>query len=178
MFRLVTPHYRVHRVEELTPARLRQWKLGALLLDVDCTLSRYHQDEAPPLVAAWVEELRLAGVRLCLVSNGGGPRIRQFARRLRTPCVSMAMKPFPWGLRAAMDTIRSLPLETAIVGDQIFADVMAGRLAGIRAILVDPIHPEEEPWFTRLKRLPERAVLARLGWAGGNCAEPGLGIRD
>ena len=50
----------------------------------------------------------------------------------------------------------------AIVGDQIFADVMAGRLSGIRAILVDPIHPEEEPWFTRLKRLPEHAVLARL----------------
>ena len=49
-----------------------------------------------------------------------------------------------------------------MVGDQIFADVMAGRLAGIRSILVDPIHPEEEPWFTRLKRLPERFVLRRL----------------
>ncbi len=180
MFRLVTPHYRVHRVEELTLARLRQWNLCALLLDVDCTLSRYHREEAPPLVAAWVEELRLADIRLCLVSNGRGRRIRHFAQRLRTPCISTAMKPLPWGLRAAMDTIHSLPLETAIVGDQIFADVMAGRLAGIRAILVDPIHPEEEPWFTRLKRLPERAVLARLTWAGGSCsrAEKGAGSAE
>ena len=79
-----------------------------------------------------------------------------------------------------METIHSLPLETAIVGDQIFADVMAGRLAGIRAILVDPIHPEEEPWFTRLKCLPERAVLARLTWAGGSCsrAEKGAGSAE
>jgi predicted HAD superfamily phosphohydrolase YqeG len=49
-----------------------------------------------------------------------------------------------------------------MVGDQVFADVMAGRLARIRSILVEPIHPEEEPWFTRLKRLPEQRILARL----------------
>ena len=38
---------------------------------------------------------------------------------------------------------------------------MAGRLAGVRSILVDPIHPEEEPWWTRMKRWPERVLLAR-----------------
>jgi predicted HAD superfamily phosphohydrolase YqeG len=35
-------------------------------------------------------------------------------------------------------------------------------LAGIRTILVTPIHPEDEPWFTRLKRRPERFLLSRL----------------
>ena len=49
-----------------------------------------------------------------------------------------------------------------MVGDQLFADVMAGRLAGVRSILVEPIHPEEEPWLTRLKRRPEQFVLGRL----------------
>jgi len=39
--------------------------------------------------------------------------------------------------------------------------VMAGRVAGVRTIWVDPIHPEEEPGFTRLKRWPERVMLAR-----------------
>ena len=28
-----------------------------------------------------------------------------------------------------------------MVGDQLFADIMAGRLAGIRTILVKPMHP-------------------------------------
>ena len=72
------------------------------------------------------------------------------------------MKPLPWGVWSALRKLHSPPAETAIVGDQLFADVMAGRLAGVRSILVEPIHPEEEPWFTRLKRLPERFVLARL----------------
>jgi predicted HAD superfamily phosphohydrolase YqeG len=44
----------------------------------------------------------------------------------------------------------------------VFADVMAARAAGLRSILVRPIHPEEEPWFTRLKRPLERLVMRRI----------------
>jgi uncharacterized protein len=162
MLRLVTPHIRVECVCELTPEHLRELGLRTLLLDVDCTLTRYHQHELSPEVAAWIEELRAADVGLCLVSNGMGRRIRSLAKKLGLPCVAKAMKPLPWGVWSAMRKLNSLPAETAIVGDQIFADVMAGRLAGVRSILVRPIHPEEEPWFTRLKRRPEQFVLRRL----------------
>ncbi len=164
MLGLVTPHYRVSGVQELKPERLRQWGLRALLLDVDCTLTRYRQGEVSPEVAAWIEELRAAGIGLCLVSNGLGRRIQQLAERLGLPCVAKAMKPFPWGIWSALRKLQSAPSQTAMVGDQLFADVMAGRLAGVRTILVRPIHPEEEPWYTRLKRLPERAVLERLNY--------------
>ena len=102
------------------------------------------------------------GIGLCLISNGMGRRIRCLAGRLDLPCVSKALKPLPWGVWAAMRTLHAEPSQDAIVGDQLFADVMAGRLAGIRSILVEPIRPEEEPWFTRLKRRPEQFVLARL----------------
>ena len=91
-----------------------------------------------------------------------GPANPCLAERLGLPCVSKAMKPLPWGVWSAMQKLHAGLSQTAMVGDQLFADVMAGRLAGIRSILVEPIHPEEEPWFTRLKRLPERLVLAWL----------------
>jgi uncharacterized protein len=161
MLHLLTPHYRVETVQELTLERLRQWQLRTLLLDVDCTLTRYRRGEATPEVAAWLEQLRGAGIGLCLVSNGMGPRIRQFAARLDLPCVAKAMKPFPWGVWAALRKLQAQPAQTAMVGDQLFADVMAGRMAGVRSILVRPIHPEEEPWYTRLKRLPEAFLLGR-----------------
>ncbi len=162
MLHLLTPHDRLKSVCELTPERLRGWGLRALLLDVDCTLTRYRQRDVAPEVAAWIAELHAAGVGLCLVSNGLGPRIQSFARSLDVPCVARAMKPLPRGLHAAMRKLGVAPNQTAMVGDQLFADVMAGRLAGVRTILVEPIHPEEEPWFTRLKRLPEQLVLWRL----------------
>jgi len=173
MLQFLTPHFRIDRVEELTPKRLREWGLSALLLDVDCTLKRYGRQEVSPEVAAWIEQLRAKGIVMCLVSNGMGGRIRRFAERLDLPCVSLAMKPLPRGIRSAMRRLALRPSQTAMVGDQLFADVMAGRLAGVRTILVRPNHPEEEPWFTRLKRRPERWLLGRMRDQGpGDVPEP------
>jgi len=73
----------------------------------------------------------------------------------------MAVKPLPVGCWRAARKLGLARRQTAMVGDQLFADVVAGKLAGVKTILVRPIHPEEEPWFTRLKRPLERAVLAR-----------------
>jgi len=162
MLRLVTSHYRIDCVEELTPARLGEWGLEALLLDVDCTLKAYTASEVSPRVAAWLGELRAAGIGLCLVSNGRGRRIARFAQRMGLPYVAIALKPLPWGLRRAVRQRGFDRRRTAMVGDQVFADVMAARLAGLTSIWVRPIRPEEEPWVTRVKRPLERLVHG--GW--------------
>ena len=159
MLRFIAPHVRVESVCQLSLERLRELGLEALLLDVDCTLKRYRDREVTPEVAAWLEELRSGGIGLCLVSNGLGNRIRRFAEKLDLPFVAKALKPFPFRLRATVRRLSFPPSRTAMVGDQLFADVMAGRLAGLKSILVRPIHPEQEPWFTRLKRRPERLLL-------------------
>lgn len=161
MFHFLTPHHRVASVLELTPQRLRDLGLESLLLDADCTLKRYRSAECAPGVAEWLESMRQAGIGLCLVSNGLGERIGRFAAAAGVPFVAKAMKPLPSGCRRAMRTMGFRRESTAMVGDQIFADIMAGRLAGLTTILVDPVHPEEEPWFTRLKRRPERWILRR-----------------
>jgi len=159
MLQFIAPHIRVESVQELSLSRLAELQLDALLLDVDCTLKRYRDREVTAEVAGWLAELRAAGIGLCLVSNGLGHRIGQFADQLDLPYVAKAMKPFPFRLRAAVQRMGFQPQRTAMVGDQLFADVLAGRLAGLTSILVRPIHPEEEPLFTRLKRGPERCLL-------------------
>ena len=162
MLRWLTPDYRVAKVEALSPELLRQWGIRALLLDADCTLKPYRAADVTPEVAAWLGAMRAAGIGLCLVSNGYGRRIGEFAARVGLPFVAKAMKPLPVGCRAALRTMAFPVAGTALVGDQVFADVLAGRLAGLKTILVEPIHPEEEPWYTRLKRPAERWVLGRM----------------
>lgn len=162
MLRFLVPHLRIRSVRELSPDRLRELQLDALLLDVDCTLKGYRDAEVSPEVVAWIEQLQSAGIGLCLVSNGLGGRIRRLAEKLNLPFVAKAFKPFPFGCRWAVRRLGFPRQRTAMVGDQLFADVIAGRLAGLTSILVRPIRPEEEPWFTRLKRLPERCLLRRL----------------
>jgi len=162
VFGFLTPHLRVESVLDLGVDRLRGLGLDALFLDVDCTLKRYRAEQCSAEVIGWIDQLRGAGIRMCLLSNGRGGRIQAFAEGLDLPYVATACKPFPFRIRSAARKMGFQPARTAMVGDQLFADVVAGRLAGLHSILVQPIHPEEEPWFTKLKRRPERALLRRM----------------
>jgi len=162
MLRLTVPHLYVESVCELTPERLRELGIDALLLDVDCTLKRYRGQQVGDDVAAWIEELRARGFGLCLLSNGWGRRIGRLAGQLDLPFVAKALKPLPFALKRAIRKLGFSRSKTAMVGDQLFADIMAARLAGVTAILVEPMHPEEEPLVTRVKRPLERFLLRRI----------------
>ena len=166
MLRILTPHLCVESVLELGLDRLRGLGIEALLLDVDCTLTRYRAAEVSAEIAHWIEELRAAGIVVCLVSNGRGGRISRLAEQLGVPFVAKAFKPLPRGCKAALRKLGTSRERTAMVGDQVFADVAAARLAGLFSVLVRPIHPEEEPWYTRLKRPLENVLRARFRRGG------------
>lgn len=162
MLSLVTPNLQLESVLELDCVLLRQLGLRSLLLDVDCTLKDHGATEFPEPVRAWVKQLQADGIRMCLLSNGKPRRIGGLAQQLDLPFVAQAFKPLPRGCTRALRMLELTRQETAMVGDQLFADVMAGRLAGLFTILVRPTSPRE-PWFTRLKRPVERRVLRWLG---------------
>lgn len=162
MWRLFTPDLLVGSVLELDAARVRRLGLESLLLDVDSTLKSYRSERVAPEVSQWLERLRAEGIGLCLISNGRASRIRRLARAIGLPVVCLAAKPLPFGCRRALRQMGFDPRRTAMVGDQIFADVMAGRLANLYCILVRPIAPEQEHWYTRIKRPLERIVLRRM----------------
>jgi len=161
MLSFLTPHWIVNSVLELPTDRLRDSGRTGLLLDVDCTLKDYGSSVIDPKVQAWIQSLREGGFRLCLLSNGVRARIEPFANSLEIPFVARAFKPFPCGCHSAMRLLELRPEQTAIVGDQIFADILAGRLARLMTILVRPTSPVEPIW-TRVKRPFERFVLNRI----------------
>jgi uncharacterized protein len=161
MLSLITPHLHVGSVFELDAGRLRSAGRTGLLLDLDCTLKDYHALSIGPAVLAWARALQEAGLRLCLLSNGRPARVEPHAQALQIPFVAKALKPLPYGCRAALRVLDLRPDQTAIVGDQLFADVLAGRLAGLFTILVRPTSPAEPLW-TRVKRPLERRVLRRI----------------
>lgn len=149
-------------VNELTPEVLTKLGVKTILLDVDCTLKRYDTDLLEGWVLIWLESLKSAKIRVCLLSNGKGKRIGRLAERYNLPFVAMALKPLPNGCWRAIRQEGWERKSTAMVGDQIFADVMAGKLGGLTTILVTPIHPEIEPLFTRVKRPFEKFFLAMI----------------
>jgi len=67
------------------------------------------------------------------------------------------------GLRAALEILGVEPSQAVMIGDQIFADVWAGKNGGVTTVLVDPEDPEKEFPSTRALRIFERGLRRR--WA-------------
>ncbi|MBI3463901.1 MAG: YqeG family HAD IIIA-type phosphatase [Planctomycetes bacterium] len=161
MLALITPHLRLETVLEIEASRLRALGLRGLLLDLDCTLKDYESAAVPPDVVDWIQTLRSREIRLCILSNGRTRRIEQVARTLELPFVGQAFKPLPCGCTLGLRKLKLRPEQAAVVGDQLFSDILAGKLSGLFTILVRPTDPRE-PYFTRLKRPLERWVLRRI----------------
>jgi len=161
MLSWVTPDLQVESVLDLTVDRIRSLNLDGLLLDLDCTLKDYHEQQCSAAVHQWIETLSTNGILLCILSNAKYARLKPLAESLGLPFVPKAFKPLPFGCQAGVRKLQLGSRRTAMVGDQLFADVMAGRLAGLFTILVRPTS-DEEPWFTRIKRPLERQVLNRI----------------
>jgi HAD superfamily phosphatase (TIGR01668 family) len=133
-------------VTEIDPAELAGRGIKLLLADLDNTLARYGQAEPEGAVVAWRERLRGAGVALFLLSNSRRPtRVAHYAQALRIPVLGRAGKPRRAGYRKAMTQMGCTPEETAMVGDQIFTDILGAKRAGVTAFLVEPVKLGRNP---------------------------------
>jgi HAD superfamily phosphatase (TIGR01668 family) len=143
---------------DITVSYLSKNGIKALLLDTDNTLSAHSAADPFPEVMPWLEGLHAAGIPVILVSNNHEPRIKPFAERLGLPYVFEAKKPLWFGMSRALKTLRLHKREAAMVGDQIFTDILGANLFGIRSIFVFPKVPETSLPF-RFKRMCERPFL-------------------
>jgi HAD superfamily (subfamily IIIA) phosphatase, TIGR01668 len=159
MFNFLFPDHQFDGILDICCEWLRQQEVFTIFLDVDSTLKRYRDPQIIPEIAEWLRCKQREGFQFCLLSNGLNRRICRLADELELPHLAPAFKPFPFGCKKAMRMLHWDPQYTALIGDQIFADVMAANFAGIRSIWVKPIHPWEEPLFTRVKRPFEKLVL-------------------
>ena len=104
------------------------------------------------------EKLRALGFRYCFVSNNQKPRVEPFAKAVEGDFIENAHKPAVKNYKKACQVIGIDLDRTIFIGDQLFTDIYGAKRAGIRTILVKPIHPKEEIQIV-LKRYLEKIVL-------------------
>jgi hypothetical protein len=163
MKRLLTPDYIVRHVTDLTPEWFIAQGIHAVISDLDNTLVCWHNDDITDDVSAWVISLQSAGIRVCLASNTRRlPRLNTLAQQLAVLHVPhSAKKPSTRGLRHALSLLESAPEETAMVGDQLLTDILAGNRLRLTTILVNPLSPKEFIGTRLISRPLERLLLRR-----------------
>jgi len=154
------PTILLHRIYEIEPQRLRQWGVTTLVLDVDNTLTTHDNPVPNQDVLRWLEQMKALGMKLVILSNNYAQRVEPFAKRLGLDYTARAWKPLSKGFRETARRLKVAPAEMAVVGDQIFTDVLGGNLFGAKTILVEPMEPETGLGF-RLKRRLEKGILRR-----------------
>lgn len=135
-----SPDFLFDSIYAIDPQRLRARGVTLLLADLDNTLAPYTEKAPSPQVRAWKEQLAAAGVTLFILSNSRKPgRAQRYAQALGVPYEGHAGKPKSGGFLRAMERMHAAPAETAIVGDQIFTDILGGNRAGVLTLMVRPI---------------------------------------
>ena len=133
-------------IYELTGEALQRRGIRLLLADLDNTLVPYGVPLPDEKLKAWRDDLTAHGVTLFVLSNNRHePRPRTFAQGLEVPYIGHAGKPKTPSFFKAMEQMGVTPAETAIVGDQVFTDVLGGNRAGVTTILVKPIRLAGNP---------------------------------
>ena len=157
MFERFFPDERIDSTYEIDFEKLYDEGYRGLIFDIDNTLVP-HGARADDRAVALFRRLKRLGYVCCLLSNNQVERVEMFNEDVQVEYIYNAHKPSTRNYRKAMEILGTDVGNTIFIGDQLFTDVYGAKRAGIRNILVKPIHPKEEIQIV-LKRYLERIVL-------------------
>ncbi|HAP32788.1 MAG TPA: YqeG family HAD IIIA-type phosphatase, partial [Firmicutes bacterium] len=96
-----------------------------------------------PEAELWLKKVKDAGFAVCIVSNNLPGRAKTIVGEFDVPFIWRAIKPRRRPFRQALSLMELKPNQVAVVGDQIFADILGGNRLGLYAVLVRPIKKQE-----------------------------------
>lgn len=161
MLEKLCPRGQAESVLALEPPFLAGQGIRGIILDLDNTLVEWGSEKIDDELVAWIDRFKRAGFRLCLVSNALPHRVENAARILGIPCVREGTKPFKTPFKRALEILGTQPEETAVVGDQLFTDILGGNRMDLYTIWTPPISKTEFVSTMAVRRI-ERLVVKRF----------------
>ena len=155
---LLKPNIKLKKITDISVSLLEKYNINTLILDVDNTMSTHHGQVLTDGLTDWIEMMHKNNIGLIVLSNSKEERVKPFAEKIKLPYISLGLKPLPFGYFKALKRANSKRKNTAIVGDQIFTDVLGGNTVGVKTILLTPIKPEDGLSF-KIRRKIEKFLF-------------------
>ena len=148
----------VRKITELEPQWFSARDIRLVLLDFDNTIVPYTTDVPTEKMRAWIEAMKASGIGLCVVSNSKKPRVVTFCKTYGLDCVTHAKKPFQKGISECLARFHLAPETAALVGDQIYTDVLGANCAQLTSILISAI--DNHTIWLKLRHVCELPFIA------------------
>ena len=152
------PKLYLKKIEEITIEMLIKNKIKLLILDVDNTLIDYNKNLSESIIE-WTKQMKGQGIKLYILSNTNDrKKVEEVAKKIDTKYKYFGMKPLKKGFKEIEKETEIKAENIAVVGDQIFTDILGGNRSKMFTILVDPINKEKDYWYTAWKRPIESKI--------------------
>lgn len=153
------PDYVFESIYDITPALLQQHGIRGVLIDLDGTMASHKVSLPPDTLAPFVRTLHDDGLHVLVFSNNRRTRVGKFCEALGVDYICRATKPLARGFRRAARQL-GLPLEQiAVVGDQIFTDVLGGNRVGALTCYVQTL--DRRYFWVNVRYQIERGFIER-----------------
>lgn len=157
---ILYPKQYLKNVTNFTVEMIQENSIKGIILDVDNTLIDYYKNMLEG-AEQWCKNLQKKGIKFCIVSNSNKKdKVEQVAKNLNIPYVFFAKKPLKFGLNKAKKIMNLPENEIAVIGDQIFTDILGANRCKMYSVLVDPIE-EKDIFITIIKRPIENCIKER-----------------
>ncbi len=143
----------------ITPEYLKERGISAVVLDIDNTLAPYGTATPGDDVKAWISGIKDAGINIVIASNNKRDRVELFCKDLDVIQMYNSKKPLPTCIKRIYKEFGTKPENVAVIGDQIFTDVLCASFGGAVSLHVTPINDSESK-LIKFKRLLEKPILS------------------
>ena len=157
---MIYPKEYLNSVKDISIDFLNKHNIKGLILDVDNTLISLNR-KMPEGVSSWAKEMKNNGIKICILSNSNKMnKVEAVAKIIEVPYIFFGKKPLKSGFLRAKEILKLNNENIAVVGDQIFTDVIGANRCNMFSILVKPIE-EKDYLLTKIKRPLEKFIIKK-----------------
>ncbi|HIU64406.1 MAG TPA: YqeG family HAD IIIA-type phosphatase [Candidatus Avacidaminococcus intestinavium] len=162
MLQLFCPDYRCKQLDQISIDWLITKQIKVIILDLDNTLMTRSSLAPSETIQQWVFAVQKAGIRIIVLSNNGGKRMRNVQNLFGVPTISWAVKPLSFGFKRALQCLEVKNTDgVLVIGDQLLTDVWGAKRLGLKVLWIES-RSGQEFIFTKLTRTIESFVIKRL----------------
>lgn len=156
------PDIYVDKITSISIDYLKRNNIKGIIVDMDNTLINHKVNAKIDGLEDWIKEVKDAGIKIIIVSNSiKRKNVLKVSKEYDLPYVYIALKPLGIGFKIGRKKMNLKKEEVAVVGDQIFTDVLGANLKGMHSILVLPVVKNKESIYTGIARKFEKKVLKK-----------------
>lgn len=146
------PEMHVEKITDINPEYLKSKGIKAVFVDLDNTLLGL-DGKIISGIEAWKKRLEDLEIKTIILTNSiNSKRIKQITELLDVSCIRFACKPTSFGFNKAKKNLNVENREIAIIGDQLYTDILLAKKHKVFGILVNPMKLENNLFMQIIRR--------------------------